>query len=124
MTDRAAAEAWVGRYRRAWETNDTDEIRDLFTPDADYYTAGMMREPWRGRAAIIAGWLDRKDEPGTTEFDWQVIAVDGDLAVVRGVTRYLPPEQTTYENIWLIRLDDDGRATEFIEYWMEHPKTE
>lgn len=123
MTDRATAEDWVQRYLRAWASNDPQEIGDLFADDAAYYTAGFMREPWRGREAIVAGWLDRKDEAGTWEFDPEVLGTDGDLAMVRGVTRYLPPDPSTYENLWLIRLGPDGRATEFVEYWMEHPKT-
>jgi uncharacterized protein (TIGR02246 family) len=122
MTDRATAEDWVQRYLRAWATNDPQQIGELFTDDAAYYTAGFMREPWRGREAIVTGWLERKDEPGTWEFEYEVLGTDEDLAVVRGVTRYLPPDSSTYENLWLIRLDPDGRATEFIEYWMEHPK--
>jgi hypothetical protein len=29
-----AAGQWIERYRRAWETADTDEVVDLFTSDA------------------------------------------------------------------------------------------
>jgi uncharacterized protein (TIGR02246 family) len=87
MTDHAAADAWVRAYVRAWETNDAAEIGDLFTVDA-VYRPTPMSTGWHGREAIVAGWLDRKDDPGTWEFSSEVIAVDGDLAIVRGVARY------------------------------------
>ena len=68
----------------------------------------------------MARWLDRKDEPGTTEFHGQVVGVDGDVGFVKGRTRYLDPP-STYSNLWVIRLDDAGRAVEFTEWWMQHP---
>ena len=52
-----------------------------------------------------------------------MLAQEGDLFVVRAVTTY--PEGTseaevpeTFHNLWLVRLDEDGRASEFIEYFM------
>jgi ketosteroid isomerase-like protein len=122
VTDRESADAWVQRYIRAWESNDPDAIGSLFTDNA-VYRPTPMSEGWRGRQAIVKGWLERKDDPGTWAFEYEVLAADGDLAVVRGVTRYDPP-YPVYENLWLVRLDDRGRASEFIEYWMEHPKPE
>jgi hypothetical protein len=36
---------------------------------------------------------------------------------VRGWTKYFEPERE-YSNIWVIRFDDEGRCTEFTEWWM------
>ena len=118
MTNRDVAERWVQRCIRAWDSNDPDEIADLFTTDA-VYRPTPMSEGWHGRQAIVAGWLDRKDDPGTWTFEHEVVAIDGDLAVIHGVTRYVAP-YPTYENLWLVHLDDHGRARDFTEYWMEH----
>jgi hypothetical protein len=71
-------------------------------------------------ARLGRGWLDRKDEPGETEFRWQPIAVTQDVAVVQGETRYLTTSQT-FSNLWVIRLDAEGGCTEFTEWWMQHP---
>ena len=116
MTDRAEIEDWVRRYVDAWDSNDPGEIGALFSDDARYYTA-PHRQPWTGRDAIVAGWLDRKDEQGEWHFSFDVLGVDGDLGFVKGVTSYtsLPD----YSNLWVIRLDPGGRASEFTEYWME-----
>ena len=52
-----------------------------------------------------------------------MLAQEGDLFVVRAVTTY--PEGTsdadgpeTFHNLWLVTLDGDGRASEFVEYFM------
>ncbi len=108
---------WVEGYIRAWASNEPGDIGGLFTDDARYFTT-PYREPWRGRDAIVAGWLDNKDEPGNYTFRFEVLAVAGDLGIVRGVTRYnVAPSE--YSNLWIVRLTDDGRCSEFTEWWME-----
>ena len=67
---------------------------------------------------IVAGWLERHDEPGTWSFRHEVLAVAGDLGFVRGWTRYAQPP-TAYSNLWIVRLAADGRCSEFTEWWME-----
>jgi ketosteroid isomerase-like protein len=114
--DRSDVEAWVDRYVRAWGSNDPDEIGDLFTEDARYYTA-PHRSPWEGRQAIVEGWLDRKEDPGTWGFRYEVLGVDGNLGFVRGWTDYFT-EDNDYSNLWVIRLEDDGRCSEWIEWWV------
>lgn len=119
MTDRAAAEDWVRRYRVAWDSNDPADIRGLFTDDAVYRGKPDDPAPYAGIDAIIAGWLADADQPGDTEFEWRVLAVDGDVAIAQCVTEYLneqPP--VTYDNLFVIRLAPDGRATEFTDWWV------
>ena len=112
------ATAWVEAYIRAWTTNDPADISGLFAEDALYYTA-PFRDPWRGRDEIIEGWLDRLDQPGTWDFKYEVLAVAGEVAFVRGWTKYVEPPKE-YSNLWVIRLDGDARCSEFTEWWMEH----
>ena len=111
--------AWVDAYVRAWSSNDPAAIGALFTQDAAYYTEPHSA-PWRGRDEIVRRWLERKDEPGDTEFRWHPIALSQDIAVVQGETVYRTPPRT-YSNLWVIRLDPEGRCTEFTEWWMQHP---
>jgi hypothetical protein len=75
---------------------------------------------WRGRAEIVRRWLERKDEPGDTTFRWRPLAVGPEVAVVQGETVYHSLHRT-YSNLWVIRLDQEGRCTEFTEWWMQHP---
>jgi hypothetical protein len=113
----AAVTAWVDRYVRAWESNGPTAIGDLFAEQALYYPAPDT-EPWRDRDGIVAGWLERKDEPGTWDFRYQLLAVTADLAFVRGWTHYVEPP-TDFSNLWVIRFDAAGRCVEFTEWWME-----
>ncbi len=106
---------WMKAYRVAWESNAEADIRSLFTPDAVYLTEPYA-QPWQGQDEIVAGWLDAADEPGTTEFDWSLVAIDGDTAVIRAVTPYRG--RATYHNIWVMRFAEDGRASAFTEWWM------
>jgi len=110
--------AWVEGYQRAWNSNDPAEIGALFTDDARYYQRPYW-EPWTGREQIVAEWLAHKDEPDDYTFSWHPILVGPDVGVVQGETIYRQPPQT-YSNMWVIRLDDSGRCSEFTEWWMDH----
>ena len=114
--DEGAIKTWMDGYVAAWKTNDATRIGELFTDDARYFTA-PFREPWAGRDRIVASWLDRKDDPGTWTFEWHALAVAGDLGFVQGRTAYATG--SSYRNLWVIRLEADGRASEFTEWWME-----
>ena len=113
--DVKSVNGWVHRYIQAWRSNDPTDIGPLFTEGASYYTA-PWRTPWTGREAIVEGWLDRKDQPGTWTFRHDVLGVDGPIAFVRGWTKY--SNGSNYSNLWVIRFED-GKAERFIEWWME-----
>jgi ketosteroid isomerase-like protein len=113
-------EAWVTGYRKAWETNETDDIQALFTEDAEYRTEPYS-DPWRGHDEIVDGWLEAADEPGETIFDWSELVSVGDLGIVQATTAYAG--RSTYSNLWVIRFAPDGRAREFTEWWMAQPGT-
>ena len=51
------------------------------------------------------------------------VAVDGDLGVAQCVTTYADTGdgRRVYHNIFLVRLDDDGRCFDFVEYFMREP---
>jgi uncharacterized protein (TIGR02246 family) len=115
--NRSDVSAWVDRYIRAWNSNDASDIGELFTDEAVYLT-GPFDPPWEGRQRIVDQWLEERDQPGTTSFSYEVIAVDGDLGIVQGRATYVEPP-VVYGNLWLIRLAADGRCSHFTEYWMK-----
>jgi len=129
MTERnrtdAAARRWVEAYENAWKTNEPDDIRALFTEDAAYFTK-PWGEPWAGADAIVAGWLEARDEPGTYEFEWEIAGVDGDRVFVDARTDYAPnddlPDGRIYRNLWVVDLDEHGRARSFTEWYMKQPR--
>lgn len=111
---------WVDAYRRAWESNEPDDIRALFTENAEYLTEPFA-EPWRGHDQIVEEWLKARDEPGETSFEWQIVAVEGDTGVIRAVTPY--SGRATYHNVWTVKFAPDGRAVSFPEWWMAQNPT-
>jgi ketosteroid isomerase-like protein len=115
MMERKDFENWVRGYIAAWKSNDAKDIAALFTQDAIYST-GPFDEPWVGQQAILDGWIGIGDQPGDWTFEYEVLAVDGDLGVMHGNTVY--KESGTFSNIWLIRLTDDGRCKEFREWFV------
>jgi ketosteroid isomerase-like protein len=117
MTDRATVTAWMAGYLRAWSSNEPADIEALFTPDA-IYRPTPHSDGWRGREAIVAGWLGREDEPGTWSFEHTIVAVEGDVAVVQGRTVYTTPP-LDYSNLWILRLAPDGRCREYVEWWVD-----
>lgn len=116
--DHATFQDWLDRYIHAWRTGDADAIGDLFTEDARYFY-GPYRDPVVGRAAIVKDWTDNADEPGSWEAEYRPLAVDGDVAVATGESRYTAGR--TYSNIFVCTFAD-GRCAEFREWFMEHPK--
>jgi len=122
MIDTTSIDRWLEAYQGAWRTDAPEDIAALFPPGARYYTA-PFRAPKTGVDEIVAWWVGQENATIPWTFTYDIVAREGDRYVVRGVTRY--PEgfepggaEEVYDNIWLVTLDPDGRATEFIEYWM------
>jgi mannose-6-phosphate isomerase-like protein (cupin superfamily) len=55
----------------------------------------------------------------------EVVAVTGDTGVARVVVRYGDPVAQEYVDLWVVRLDDSGRAVHFEEwpFWLGKPYT-
>jgi uncharacterized protein (TIGR02246 family) len=118
---RSDLESWMDAYVLAWATNQPQAVADLFTEDARYYTH-PFREPWRGRDAIVRNWIEHPDSPGSWKTSYRPLAVDGNTGVVRGTTQYFKDDgsiDAEYANIFVIEFDEDRRATEFTEFFME-----
>jgi ketosteroid isomerase-like protein len=120
-------QAWLDRYLEAWRANERGPIEALFTDDAVY-----SYRPWdsdemtlTGRDAIVTGWLEDQDEPGSWEAHYEPYAVEGDRAVAVGWSRYAAtadhPERT-FHNAYLLRFASDGRCASFHEFYMEEGK--
>ena len=116
--------SWLAAYVRAWESYDRASIAALFGPDATY-RYHPFDEPIRGQQAIVESWLEdqRQDPPGTYAAKYEAIAINGDLAVVRGKSRYYADSTRSamvrqFDNIFILRFDDEGRCRSFEEWYM------
>ena len=120
--DHSAFQDWLNRYIAAWRSGDRAAIGDLFSDDV-VYTYRPYSEPVHGREAVVADWLRNPDEPGSWDAEYRPLAVDGDVAVSVGESRY-PKEGRTFSNIFVCRFDENGRCREFSEWWVEKPRAE
>ena len=114
---------WLEAYVAAWRSYDRADVGELFSDDA-VYRWHPWDEPVRGREAIVAAWLEDRDEPGTYDARYEPVAVDGDLAVAVGHSAYTNADgliDRIYDNCYLIRFDADGRCREFTEWYMRRP---
>jgi uncharacterized protein (TIGR02246 family) len=114
--DRQQVGAWVAAYERLWRTPGADGLAEIFTPDATYLQ-GPFREPVIGLPAIERMWEAEREGP-QEEFEMtsDVVAVDGDTAVVRVHVRYGPPRKKEWLDLWIIRYAEDGRCRAFEEW--------
>ncbi|HEX6479192.1 MAG TPA: hypothetical protein VF043_10135 [Ktedonobacteraceae bacterium] len=83
-------------------------------------------EPIYGRAAIVASWLEEPDTPGTYDGHYEPIVIEGDRAVTNGRSLYFEQDGSTlkaeWNNIFVLRFDDEGRCTEYREWYMQRPE--
>jgi ketosteroid isomerase-like protein len=109
----------VERYERAWRTPGTADIPTLFTIDATYLHS-PYEEPVVGVDAIARMWEEDREGPNEVfTLSTEVVAVDEPMAVVRAEVRYGQPVHQEYRDLWVLRLDADGRCSSFEEwpYW-------
>jgi hypothetical protein len=133
--ERGDVARWLRDYIEAWKSYDRDAIVALFADEASYQYH-PWDEPIIGSQVIADSWLGEgtyadeegwdKDDPGSYDAAYVPYAVEGDRAVAIGSSTYTNPDgsiRTIYENCFLIRFGEDGRCTEFTEFFMERPGT-
>jgi ketosteroid isomerase-like protein len=131
---REDVQRWLDRYIEAWKSFDRATIADLFSQDATYryhpYDDGGA--VIHGRDAIVRDWIEpegdssSRDEPGTYDGHYEPYTIEGDRAVAVGRSNYWNDEshstlERVYDNVFLLRFDEDGRCAEFTELFMKRP---
>jgi len=121
---------WLDAYHHAWTTYAPDEIGALFTNDAEY-----RWRPWdvgdnvaRGRAHIVAAWLENRDAAGTYRGEYRPLLVQDDVTITVGMSFYYTDAtqgtlDRVYHNLWVLRFSDEGQCRSFTEWYMKAPGT-
>ena len=121
--NRETLQVWLDKYVDAWRTYDTAQIADLFSEDALYYYSPWDEQnPLRGREAIVADWLREPNPAGSWEAHYVPVAVEGNVGVAQGRTRYFKPDRSVereFDNIFVMHFDDAGRCVRFTEWYMQ-----
>ena len=90
-------------------------------------TATARTRSRSGSQAIAESWFGRRRSraaPGTYDAAYGPFAVDGDRAVATGIDAHVHPTARPADLRQLLRdrFDDDGRCSEFLEYFIERPR--
>ena len=112
-------QAWLDAYVAAWRSYDRAAIGALFSEDASY-AYYPYSEPIRGRDAIVANWLDDRDAPGSWKAAYAPLMIAGERAIATGETTYADGRR--FSNLFVMRFDDDGRCSDFVEWFIEQPR--
>lgn len=107
---------WIDRYEHAWRTPGTDALGGLFTADASYLTTPYA-EPLVGLSAIAGFWEAEREGPDEVfSLEREAVAVEAGAGVAQVRVRYGSPVRQEYLDLWIVRLDADGRASWFEEW--------
>ena len=111
---------WLDVYGRAWERQDVDAFVACYAEDAVYHW-GPWGEPLRGHDEIRAATEQATAQQEDIQFGHELLAITPDG---RGIARWWVSikqkgEDTIEENegIFLVTLGEDGRCTDFREWW-------
>ena len=121
--NRAQVRDWVAAYERAWRAPGTGALAGIFTADARY-RQGPYDEPVVGLAAIGDMWEAEREGPDEVfRMTSDVVAADGDTAVLRVEVSYGDPVRQEYRDLWIVRFAADGRCASFEEwpFWPVQP---
>jgi hypothetical protein len=112
---RAQLTAWLGAYEQAWRSEGTQGLAALFAPEASYST-GPYERPHLGLEAIAKLWEAERAADEVFEVHNEIVAIEGDTGIVRVAVHYEEPRPQEYRDLWIIRLDEDGRCVHFEEW--------
>jgi SnoaL-like domain len=113
--ERDDVERWVAGYERAWRSAGTERLALLFALDVSY-----LPSPWGqaivGLDQLAEFWEQERDGPDEAfTMTSEVVAVDGDVAVVRVAVDYLA-SGSRWRDLWVISFASDGRCQAFEEW--------
>ena len=121
--NRESLQVWLDKYVEAWRTYQPVQIEELFSEDALYYYSPFdENNPLRGREAIVADWLAEPNPAGSWEAHYVPVAVEGNVGVAQGRTRYFNADgaiEREFDNIFVLHFDDAGRCVRFTEWYMQ-----
>jgi hypothetical protein len=109
---------WLAGYEKAWRSKDPEDVRAIFTDDAEYWYRPDDPEPVLGIDAIIQAWGE--DEPAEPVYELRVLIENDELGIITGWVDY--PGHEKYSNLWEVHFAPDGRARRFVEWFMQ-PRT-
>jgi uncharacterized protein (TIGR02246 family) len=115
----AAVEAWLSRYKEAWEQRDPARAAALFTEDAAYHEM-PFDAPKAGRSGIRDYWTTVTADQRNVDFNSRVVAVTGRTAVARwsaSLSSASSEARVELDGVFILTFVDSGLCSELREWW-------
>lgn len=115
---RSEVQNWINSYVAAWRSPSKDKLAELFTVDVRYQL--HQAPPWNQSLSDLAElalyWEHVSSEQGEFELQSEIVALEGNVAVVKIDVTYATADPAHWHNVWIIRFADDGRCESYEEW--------
>lgn len=115
----AALEAWLARYKEAWEQRDPARAAALFTENAPYHEM-PFEAPKAGRRGIREYWATVTADQRDIDFASSVVAVSGQTGVARWSAKLKSASSgvnVELNGVFVLTFADSGLCSELREWW-------
>lgn len=112
-------EAWLARYKAAWEGRDADAAAALFSEDARYYETPYS-EPFEGPKGVHEYWSRVTADQRDVDFESAAIGVVDGTGIARWSVQFkLASNGASVElnGVFLLGFGADGKCRELREWW-------
>ena len=112
-------EAWLERYRNAWETRDADEAAALFSDDATYQETPFV-PPAHGKDGVHAYWTEATEHHRNVTFSHQIVSLTANTGVALWQAEYTKANsgaRSRLDGIFLLEFDENGLCRRLREWW-------
>ena len=106
---------WMTLYEAAWRASGTPDVGSVFAPNATYQIS-PFKPLLHGLPAIERFWQQSRSPDETFTMHYELVASEGDVAVVRVDVHYATPKNQVWKDLWIIQLDSDGLCFAFEEW--------
>ena len=117
--DRVSFERWLREYVRRQEQGDATVVRELWAEDGVYWW-GPFNEPRRGVQAIYEHHRNALSHQSRWTCAVKTLAVTAEHGIAHfrlTLDDHVPGEPNTYDGIFLVCLNDEGKCTRFEEWY-------
>ena len=116
---RQVFQQWLESYLRRQEQRDATVVRELFTENGVYWW-GPFCSPRHGVEAIYEHHRNALSHQSDIKYEYQILATTEKYGVARfhlTLNDHMPNEPNTYDGIFLVHLNNEGKCTLFEEWY-------
>ena len=108
-------DTWMDQYEKAWRGTEGTDLTTVFSDDIAYKTS-PYKPAMEGLEAVEKFWKEATDDGEEFTMSHEIVAIEGDIAVVKVTVDHTKPDEEHWMDMWIIQLDDDGLCFYFEEW--------